>query len=124
MTHLLEVFPDFNASEELDEDNMKSKTGKEKWRSFMMKYDKTVEDYNFGTLLRRAADVEYEEKTTMFAPRMQVGLPVSPPEGSTCCWKARGGVVADTCSSTLSKLLEIVRVSTIGSTTAPKRGKR
>ncbi|KAI5858438.1 polysaccharide biosynthesis-domain-containing protein [Tricharina praecox] len=71
MAHLLEVFPDFDAAKELDEDRMKDKEGKEKWRSFMMKYEKTVEDYNFGTLLRRTANAEYEEKTTMFAPRMQ-----------------------------------------------------
>ena len=74
MAHLLEVFPDFDPAKELDEDSMKNEEGKEKWRDFMMKYEKTVEDYNFGTLLRRSADAEYEEKSTMFAPRMQVGF--------------------------------------------------
>ncbi|KAI5815661.1 polysaccharide biosynthesis-domain-containing protein [Pyronema omphalodes] len=71
MAHLHEAFPDFDPSVEIDEDVMKSKEGKEKWRNFMMKYEKTVDDFNFGTLLRRRPDVEYEEKTTMFAPRMQ-----------------------------------------------------
>ncbi|KAL7265994.1 hypothetical protein RUND412_011475 [Rhizina undulata] len=69
--HLLEAFPDFDASKPLDEDAMKSKEGKEKWRAFMMKYEKTVDDYNFGTLLRTDAKVEYEKDTTIFAPRMQ-----------------------------------------------------
>lgn len=77
MAHLYEVFPDFDPSVEIDEDAMKSKEGKEKWRNFMMKYEKTVDDYNFGTLLRRRPDVEYEEKTTMFAPRMQVSTSTS-----------------------------------------------
>ncbi|KAH0610297.1 uncharacterized protein H6S33_011824 [Morchella sextelata] len=69
--HLMEVFPDFDASKALDEDEMKSKEGKEKWRSFMMKYEKTVDDYNFGTLLRTDAKAEYEKDTTIFVPRMQ-----------------------------------------------------
>jgi hypothetical protein len=72
LDHLYQVFPDFDPAKELDEDEMKSKEGKEKWRNFMMKYEKTVDDYNFGTLLRRDAKAEYEEHTTMFAPRMQV----------------------------------------------------
>ncbi|KAI5844582.1 polysaccharide biosynthesis-domain-containing protein [Morchella snyderi] len=69
--HLMEVFPDFDASKPLDEDEMKSKVGKEKWREFMMKYEKTVDDYNFGTLLRTEAAAEYEKDTTIFVPRMQ-----------------------------------------------------
>lgn len=72
IAHLYKVFPDFDPAVELDEDNMKSTTGKEKWRGFMMAYEKTVDDYNFGTLLRRAPKDEYGEETTMFAPRMQV----------------------------------------------------
>ncbi|PUU73680.1 polysaccharide biosynthesis-domain-containing protein [Tuber borchii] len=69
--HLLETFPDFDPKELLNEDEMKSKSGKEKWRSFLMRYEKRVEDYNFGTLLRTDAKVEYEKDTTIFVPRMQ-----------------------------------------------------
>lgn len=69
--HLYEVLPDFDPAQRLDEDQIKSKAGKEIWRAFMMKYEKTVEDYNFGTLLRRSARDEYGEDTTMFAARMQ-----------------------------------------------------
>lgn len=40
--HLMEVFPEFNPETPLNEDEMKSKVGKDKWREFMMKYDKRV----------------------------------------------------------------------------------
>lgn len=64
--HLMETFPDFDPAKKLDEDEMKSKAGKEKWRPFMMAYEKKIDDYNMGTLLRNSADVEYEENTTIF----------------------------------------------------------
>ena len=45
---------------------MKSKSGKEKWRKFMMQYEKKVDDYNFGTMLRSNPKYEYTEKETIF----------------------------------------------------------
>jgi Polysaccharide biosynthesis len=72
--HLHDAFPEFNPAETIDEDKMKSKEGKERWRNFMNVYekgDKKVEDYNFGTMLRRNPKFEYGEKETMFAVRMQ-----------------------------------------------------
>ncbi|KAG0133459.1 polysaccharide biosynthesis-domain-containing protein [Tuber indicum] len=69
--HLFETFPDFDPKKPLSEDEMKGKAGKEKWRNFLMKYERRVEDYNFGTLLRTDAKVEYEKDTTIFVPRMQ-----------------------------------------------------
>lgn len=69
--HLLQTFPDFDPAKPIDEDAMKSKEGKEKWRPFMMAYEKKVDDYNMGTMLRTRPDVEYEEHTTIFVPRMQ-----------------------------------------------------
>ncbi|BFZ63123.1 hypothetical protein YB2330_004243 [Saitoella coloradoensis] len=71
--HLTEVFPDLVASNgaTIDENEMKSHAGKNKWRPFLMKYEKLVDDYNFGTLLRTDAKAEYEEHTTIFVPRMQ-----------------------------------------------------
>lgn len=66
--HFKTEFPDFDARETIDEDNMKSKEGKEKWRNFMMAYEKKVDDYNFGTMLRRNPKFEYGEKETMFGP--------------------------------------------------------
>lgn len=72
--HLKKEFPDFDPAAELKEDEMKSKDGKEKWRNFCMVYemgDKKVEDYNFGTMLRKSSKTEYGEKETIFAVRMQ-----------------------------------------------------
>lgn len=41
----MEVFPDFNSATSLNEDEMKSAVGKEKWRLFMTKYEKKVRHY-------------------------------------------------------------------------------
>lgn len=74
LEHFKQEFPDFDPAEEIDEDKMKSKEGKEKWRNFAMAYekgDKKVEDYNFGTMLRKSPKTEYGEKETMFAIRIQ-----------------------------------------------------
>lgn len=43
--HLMEVFPDFSSAIPLDEDEMKNKAGKEKWRLFMTKYENKVRWY-------------------------------------------------------------------------------
>lgn len=60
------TFPEFDPSATVDEDAMKSKQGKEKWRNFMMKYEKKIDDYNFGTMLRSNPKFEYGEKETIF----------------------------------------------------------
>ncbi|EKD13635.1 uncharacterized protein L3040_005123 [Drepanopeziza brunnea f. sp. 'multigermtubi'] len=70
-THLKTDFPEFDPAATIDEDQMKSKTGKERWRKFLMAYEKKVDDYNFGTMLRNSPKVEYGEKETIFVPRMQ-----------------------------------------------------
>ena len=64
--HFKKDFPDFDPKETIDEDKMKSKEGKERWRNFMMVYEKTVEDYNYGTMLRSNPTFEYGEKETIF----------------------------------------------------------
>ncbi|EAW10346.1 polysaccharide biosynthesis domain-containing protein [Aspergillus clavatus NRRL 1] len=69
--HFKKEFPDFDPSATLDENEMKSKEGKEKWREFMNTYENSIADYNFGTMLRARADVEYDQETTIFAMRMQ-----------------------------------------------------
>ncbi|MCJ1276369.1 hypothetical protein MMC21_004174 [Puttea exsequens] len=71
LEHLHKEFPDFDPKETIDENKMKSKEGKERWRNFMMAYEKKVEDYNFGTMLRTNPKFEYGEKETIFAMRMQ-----------------------------------------------------
>ncbi|EHY52399.1 hypothetical protein HRR83_009265 [Exophiala dermatitidis] len=74
LDHFKQEFPDFDPAEEIDEDQMKSKEGKEKWRNFAMVYEKgekKIEDYNFGTMLRKSPKTEYGEKETIFVIRMQ-----------------------------------------------------
>ena len=66
LEHFKKDFPEFNPKETIDEGKMKSQEGKERWRSFMMKYEKTVDDYNFGTMLRSHPKFEYGEKETIF----------------------------------------------------------
>ena len=64
--HFKTTFPEFDPRQTIDEDEMKSKEGKEKWRNFMMAYEKKVDDYNFGTMLRSNPEFEYGEKETIF----------------------------------------------------------
>lgn len=64
--HLKKDFPDFDPRETINENSMKSKEGKEKWRNFMMTYEKKIDDYNFGTMLRSNPKFEYGEKETIF----------------------------------------------------------
>lgn len=73
--HAVTAFPEFltdpNFATHIDEDKMKSQEGKKRWREFMNTYEKTVEDFNFGTLLRADPSEDYTEENTIFVPRMQ-----------------------------------------------------
>jgi hypothetical protein len=73
--HLLADFPEFDPAKTIDEDEMKSKAGKERWRKFMMAYEKKVEDYNFGTMLRTDPKHEYEQDTTIFGKFSAIAPP-------------------------------------------------
>lgn len=64
-------FPDFDPGATIVEDEMKSKEHKEKWRNFVNKYEKTVDDFNFGTMLRLNPKWEYGQKESIFVVRMQ-----------------------------------------------------
>lgn len=75
-THLKADFPEFDPAATIDEDEMKSKTGKERWRKFLMAYEKKVDDYNFGTMLRADAKGEYGEKETIFGELEPWKVPV------------------------------------------------
>ncbi|KAI9713697.1 MAG: hypothetical protein M1828_001386 [Chrysothrix sp. TS-e1954] len=66
-----ESFPDFDPTVTINEDDMKSKEGKEQWRNFVNQFEKKVDDYNFGTMIRANPKWEYGEKETIFAVRMQ-----------------------------------------------------
>ncbi|KAI1748871.1 DUF757-domain-containing protein [Xylaria castorea] len=71
LEHLKADIPDFDPAVTINEDEMKSKAGKERWRKFMMAYEKKIDDYSFGTMLRTSPKVEYDQDTTIFVPRMQ-----------------------------------------------------
>lgn len=64
--HLKTDFPEFDTAATINEDEMKSKSGKERWRKFMMAYEKKVDDYNFGTMMRTNAKFEYGRDETIF----------------------------------------------------------
>ncbi|KAL3466069.1 putative polysaccharide biosynthesis protein [Aspergillus heterothallicus] len=69
--HFKSEFPEFDPAATIDEDQMKSKEGKEKWRNWINQYEKKVHDFNFGTMLRANPKTEYEQENTIFAMRMQ-----------------------------------------------------
>ena len=64
--HFKREFPEFDPAETINEDEMKSKAGKERWRKFMSEYEKKISDYNFGTMLRANPKTEYEQHNTIF----------------------------------------------------------
>lgn len=66
LDHFKREFPDYDLKATINEDEMKSKQGKERWRNFINEYEKKVDDYNFGTMLRANPAWEYGEKETIF----------------------------------------------------------
>jgi hypothetical protein len=64
--HFKKEFPDFDPAATIDEDKMKSKEGKEKWRNWINQYEGKINDFNFGTMLRSSPHVEYDRDTTIF----------------------------------------------------------
>ncbi|QLL32877.1 hypothetical protein HG536_0D03990 [Torulaspora globosa] len=70
----MEMFPEYQDVERLKkftEDELKTKEAKEKWRKYCALFEKKIEDYNFGTLLRTDAGAEYGQFTTCFVVRIQ-----------------------------------------------------
>jgi len=72
---LLETFPEFQQGVEagkcIDENVMKSKLGKDKWNKFASRYEKRVNDFNFGSLLRIRSDEGLTHDNTIFSFRVQ-----------------------------------------------------
>ncbi|KAK6198613.1 uncharacterized protein RJT21DRAFT_49572 [Scheffersomyces amazonensis] len=69
----LQDFPEYKEPSQvaiISEDDMKSKEGKARWRTFCEKFNE-IEDYNFGTLLRTSAADEYSQEGTIFVVRIQ-----------------------------------------------------
>ncbi|KDQ56583.1 hypothetical protein JAAARDRAFT_79123 [Jaapia argillacea MUCL 33604] len=74
--HVMKDFPELAEAPhdkitKLDEEWMKSKEGKERWRVFIASYENKVKDYNFGSLIRTDARDEYSELNTIFVTRIQ-----------------------------------------------------
>ncbi|KAI9283702.1 putative polysaccharide biosynthesis protein [Umbelopsis sp. AD052] len=65
-----ETFPEIDV-QHLDEEHFKTDKAKAKWRDFINKYEKRVNEYNFGSLLRIDPRDDYTEQNTMFGMRMQ-----------------------------------------------------
>lgn len=75
--HFKKEFPDWDPSATINEDEMKSPKGKERWRNFINEYEKKVDDFNFGTMLRNNPKAEYDEKDTIFGrtlPQKRTGF--------------------------------------------------
>jgi hypothetical protein len=47
-------------------EDFKSEARKSQWRDFITKYEKRIQDYNFGTLLRNQAKEDYHEHNCFF----------------------------------------------------------
>ncbi|KAG2179696.1 hypothetical protein INT44_006544 [Umbelopsis vinacea] len=60
-----ETFPEIDV-QHLDEEHFKTDKAKAKWRDFINKYEKRVNEYNFGSLLRIDPRDDYTEQNTMF----------------------------------------------------------
>ncbi|XP_053573927.1 protein PBDC1 [Bombina bombina] len=69
-TTFREQFPELQI-DVLDPDDLKSSAAKEKWRPFCMQFEKEVEDFNYGTLLRLDSTKDYTEENTIFSTRIQ-----------------------------------------------------
>jgi hypothetical protein len=76
--HFLKEFPDYDLKARINEDEMKSKAGKERWRSFINTYENKIDDYNFGTMLRSSPAEEYSQEETIFGEFGKEG-------GHYCC---------------------------------------
>ncbi|KAK2143158.1 hypothetical protein LSH36_872g01060 [Paralvinella palmiformis] len=65
-----EDFPDLDVRI-VNDDELKSKEGKEKWREFCNKFEGKVEDFNMGTLLRLDCGNDVSDENTTLVPRIQ-----------------------------------------------------
>lgn len=62
-------FPDLKVGI-INEEELKSVTGKETWRNFITKFDK-LDDFSFGTLLRADSSKESSPDNSIFVVRVQ-----------------------------------------------------
>lgn len=62
-------FPDMDVKQ-VNEDEMKSAAGKERWRQFIYKFDK-LDDYNFLTICRKDVNEPATEDNSFLCVRIQ-----------------------------------------------------
>jgi len=65
-----DTFPDMKVNV-FSEDEMKSEESKLKWRPFMLRYEKRLDDFNILTLLRIDCEKDYTEDNSCVVPRIQ-----------------------------------------------------
>ncbi|KDN48480.1 DUF757-domain-containing protein [Tilletiaria anomala UBC 951] len=76
-TDFTQSFPEYSEEsrpksvQKIDEDEMKSAKGKERWRKFSERYEGKVADFNQGTLIRTDSSDEYTQNNTIFVLRLQ-----------------------------------------------------
>lgn len=63
-------FPDMQVKK-VDENEMKSRDGKMKWRFFCERFKILVANYNFGTLLRINCEENYSEVNSILVTKIQ-----------------------------------------------------
>ena len=64
-------YQDIEKLKKFNENDLKTKQAKEDWRKFCALFEKKIEDYNFGTLLRTDSSAEYGQYSTCFVVRIQ-----------------------------------------------------
>ena len=55
----------------IDEEELKSEDAKVIWRPFVEQYKGKIDDYNFGTLIRKDCSKDYSEENTTLVSRVQ-----------------------------------------------------
>lgn len=66
------TFPNMNLSLLTPADLNGSAEIKEKWRTFILPYEKRIAHYNFGSLVRLDASLEYNESNSYFGESEQL----------------------------------------------------
>ncbi|XP_076436624.1 protein PBDC1-like [Babylonia areolata] len=69
-TKFRQTFPDMRV-DVIDEDKMKSGSGKLTWHNFIEDFKDTVDNYTFGTLIRLDSSKPYTEENSTFCVRTQ-----------------------------------------------------
>lgn len=64
-------YTDLSKLNKFNEDELKTPVAKDRWRKLIARFEKKIDDFNFGTLLRTDASQEYGQLNTTFVVRIQ-----------------------------------------------------